>query len=1527
MQKKSIISKGKYSFAQAENMVSVRQYFFVRDEKGQKRLLLRFFNDRHEICTGFAFVIRFLDSRGKVIDEEEYESGRISAAPSSPAYFEEAIFVDERCVNFKVDVLYARYDNYKYVNDSGTVSVEYDNSSQEELPAKGTSKIKAPRKIKTRFFKLPMLYVWLALSILTLAVIVMSVQLLIFKMTNDRFSIDGIEYEFVSGDKKTGDVVITGHSGNHSNLLIPAEIEGHRVVGINDYAFKNNTKIKKVRIEGVDIGYRAFYGCKNLSEVQIASVTEIGADAFRACSKLLRVSVTGDDETDVLEIGRGAFADCNVLADVSIDQLAYYQSRYAIFENDYNIRNLHLKNFAYELEGYDSSNQAKKIDELFYGESYIYTDSKLTSLSIDYIDEIVSGFCSDYEYLKSFTIKETTVPTIESYAFYDCTSLAQVNFKAPVSKVEGYAFANTAIKSFNGTELSQIGENAFYSCTSLAQFNLSGNDTLIKIGDDAFRDCLSLKKIVLPSSLTKICAGAFAGSGLESFTFSSTATEIENGILSECSNVEELNLAYIPNGYIGYMFGYFANELSDNAYELETIRKVKIYGEKETLDSNAFAYCSGLQTVSLANAVTDIGSRAFYDCRSLAGINLGDSIETIGESAFYNCRALSIINLGQNVSSIGDYAFENSGLESIVIPPNATVGQGILSGCNRLEEATLPLDNIQMSNYFSSGWELNNAPRSLRVINVNHAEIICAYAFEGCYGVEEINLCEGITVILDYAFSSCEQLRKLVLPSTLQDFAYTSVANCYKLYEICNQSSAIEMVASSFELPYTLEVSTSLDQMAPTVKIDDCYFAKYQNEWYLVNWEKDTAKLSPKESFTYKGASATESVYEWSIPHYLFYQDDSGIEEFEIPSSVTRIGDCAFKECKNSMSVEFDENTNLTSIGKECFAYASYLKSVALPTGIEIIDDYAFADCYDLTSIEMPSALEKIGSHAFDSCVSLKSIVLPRNLKSIEYDSFEDCTNLYDIYNLSSIQISEGSDEYSSVARYGFVHTSLDAPMSTVITIYGVGEFRNSGSKWLLLSLDHSLKTFDTTKLNYDNKLFDSIRILENAARGRDELQSVILGGNVIQIQNGAFDECYNLRTVHMSNARVAKIEDNSFRNCSRIYELELPTMLKEIGNDAFLGCAKLLSVRLPNNLEKIGDGAFYGCCELFEVYDFSDIPVYYDESNGYVGYYAKLIITSNYTSPLPRKVENGMYFVFADGNYYLHHIEDASKIKGIFEIPDVGSNIIITPDAFCGLFSEGVIMPKSVAQIDFTGNENCLQTVYYYGNYNDWNAINILGNGTAFVLYYSNCVHEYSAWTYANGKVSTEYCSLEWSVDVEPTCNSSGLRVGRCACKNGCQYKEEYNISTVEHKFQNDICIYCQRKLETITSQNLDKYNTQIDISLQGFEIDENGKAVPHNVQLGMQGVVEITARVDTLIKFKVTQSSYNDIIYLYENYGYGYILADEIRDACKDKEITISLSEGESFKIVFVNYTKHQDENAETESMYLSDIKFLLR
>ena len=60
-------------------------------------------------------------------------------------------------------------------------------------------------------------------------------------------------------------------------------------------------------------------------------------------------------------------------------------------------------------------------------------------------------------------------------------------------------------------------------------------------------------------------------------------------------------------------------------------------------------------------------------------------------------------------------------------------------------------------------------------------------------------------------------------------------------------------------------------------------------------------------------------------------------------------------------------------------------------------------------------------------------------------------------------------------------------------------------------------------------------------------------------------------------------IEDNAFRQCTRLCYIEWSADLREIGDRAFEGCA-LTGVFLPGSVTRIGAGCFAGCSEMIDI-------------------------------------------------------------------------------------------------------------------------------------------------------------------------------------------------------------------------------------------------------------------------------------------------------------------------------------------------------
>ncbi len=95
-------------------------------------------------------------------------------------------------------------------------------------------------------------------------------------------------YEIVDGD-----IVISGYTGEKSDLTIPSVINGKQVKEIGYQVFQNHHELMSVTIsEGIEkIGYSAFAECSNLEKVVLSdTVKSIEGMVFDNCTKLSDVT-------------------------------------------------------------------------------------------------------------------------------------------------------------------------------------------------------------------------------------------------------------------------------------------------------------------------------------------------------------------------------------------------------------------------------------------------------------------------------------------------------------------------------------------------------------------------------------------------------------------------------------------------------------------------------------------------------------------------------------------------------------------------------------------------------------------------------------------------------------------------------------------------------------------------------------------------------------------------------------------------------------------------------------------------------------------------------------------------------------------------------------------------------------------------------------------------------------------------------------------------------------------------------------
>lgn len=66
----------------------------------------------------------------------------------------------------------------------------------------------------------------------------------------------------------------------------------------------------------------------------------------------------------------------------------------------------------------------------------------------------------------------------------------------------------------------------------------------------------------------------------------------------------------------------------------DTVRYDEVTYSVTSIGSEAFSYCSALDSIALPNSLTNIGKMAFFVCTSLTTMKFPENLTTIGESSF-----------------------------------------------------------------------------------------------------------------------------------------------------------------------------------------------------------------------------------------------------------------------------------------------------------------------------------------------------------------------------------------------------------------------------------------------------------------------------------------------------------------------------------------------------------------------------------------------------------------------------------------------------------------------------------------------------------------------------------------------------------------------------------------------------------------------------------------------------------------------------------------------------------------------------
>ena len=703
---------------------------------------------------------------------------------------------------------------------------------------------------------------------------------------------------------------------------------GEGVGSISDNAFHYYENLRSVSLPSTltSIGEAAFWACSSLQSITLPNnLTNIGLNAFRACHSLTQVLIPAS----VTNIDGSAFECCTGLTDVVFEGNSLEFGSGATFYDCTSLKNVFFNGTRADWTASRGSSGSvlPAAAQIYYKNDLISsgtcgdnssgnnTQWKLTkagTLIITVGTGYTEGGIADFAYGKApwyqniydsgirCLIIGSGIKTIGSYAFADCTDLAEIIVPDGVISIGNGAFLQNsgAKRVVLPPSTVYIGHGALRDCSALTSVSLPDSMSN-RLFLDMFEGCTNLKSVDIPDGITDIYEGDLASCPNWTDIYYDNWGRVWNRVVSNVrdSIPDRMNVHFKDNIYDSGSCGENVTwtltadgtltisgtgAMTDYTYDSRSpwyscrtyIKRVVMQQGVTSIGDHAFWDCSGLTSVTIPDGVTSIGGGAFWDCAALTSVTIPGSVTNVGQDAFYNCSSLTDIYYG-------GYGTDWQKL-NVSIPTSATVhfkdniyGKGDC-GINVTWEltgdGTLTISGTgRISNYSHD----NNAPwyscrayikrvviqQGVRAIgdqafyyceNLTSVTIpdsvtsIGGSAFSGCSGLTSVTIPDGVTSIGDYAFSDCSGLTSVTIPSSVTSIGWRAFENCTALTFMTIPESVTYINGEVFSNCVRL-ARVTIPKSVTEISSKAFYYCDSLTDVYYAGTAADWAKISISE--------------------------------------------------------------------------------------------------------------------------------------------------------------------------------------------------------------------------------------------------------------------------------------------------------------------------------------------------------------------------------------------------------------------------------------------------------------------------------------------------------------------------------------------------------------------------------------------------------------------------------------------------------------------------------------------------------
>ena len=347
------------------------------------------------------------------------------------------------------------------------------------------------------------------------------------------------------------------------------------------------------------------------------------------------------------------------------------------------------------------------------------------------------------------------------------------------------------------------------------------------------------------------------------------------------------------------------------------------------------------KVVKVPEGIKTIAASAFWNNVFIEEVILPESLVQLGGDCFYCCYNLKKVNIPAKVSLMGNNPF---------------------AGCPKLE----------ISNFSPCFKLVGGVLYSADGGNLIH------YTIANTAG--QFNIPQGVICIGKHSFFMCDNLKKIVIPSSVERMENNPFSGCTKL-TVENHSAAYHFESGVIYNKWRSNIIGCLNgSTIEKLVVPDSVTAINRNSFWNCKGVKNIIIGRNVTRIGYNPFAWCDNLLLESIS-----------PDFPCENGIIYDKDFTHMLCATNRAVgkSFRVKDGVTHINRGVFSGCTDLKDIDL-NGVIYIDKSAFTNCTALQYVFIPDGVTYIGEWVFAHCTSLKRISIPRKT-FIDKNAFNEC--------------------------------------------------------------------------------------------------------------------------------------------------------------------------------------------------------------------------------------------------------------------------------------------------------------------------------------------------------------------------------------------------------------------------------------------------------------------------------------------------------------------------------------------------------